>query len=255
MKKLNKIFLLLAASSFLSFGASAQNFNDMLNTVFGNQSNQRSGSKNTNNGLGAGLTNLDISNGLKEALSIGAQNASKRLSVQDGFFKNAAIKILMPPEARKVEQTLRQFGLGNLADQAILYMNRAAEDAASKAAPIFLNAITSITLNDALGILRGGNTAATNYLKSRTQQQLMAAFSPVIRNSLQKVGAQKAWEQAFNAYNKLPMVTKVNTDLTQYVTMKATEGMFVTIADEERKIRENPLGQGSNLIRRVFGNR
>src|SRR5690606_29761868 len=143
--------------------------------------------------------------------------------------------------------------LGSLADQAILYMNRAAEDAASKAAPIFINAITKITLNDALGILRGGNNAATSYLKSRTQQELMSAFSPVIKQSLDKVGAQKAWEQAFKAYNQLPMVSKVNTDLTQYVTQKATDGMFVTIAEEEMKIRQNPMGQASDLLRRVFG--
>src|SRR5690606_21977324 len=115
---------------------------------------------------------------------------------------NAAIKILMPPEARKVEQTLRQIGMGALADQVILYMNRAAEDAAAKAAPIFIGAITRMTLNDALGILRGGNSAATDYLQRVTQQELINAFRPVIQQSLTKVGADKIWNQAFTAYNQ-----------------------------------------------------
>lgn len=257
MKLIKTTFALLALSIASTSVSQAQNFSDVMNTIFGSNSttNKNSGRSNTNNnnGLGAGLSNLDISNGLKEALTLGANNASKKLSITDGFLKNAAVKILMPPEARKVEQTLRQFGLGSLADKAILYMNRAAEDAASKAAPIFINAITGMTLNDALGILRGGNNAATNYLKLKTQQQLMTAFSPVVRNSLQKVGAQKVWEEVFSTYNKLPMVTKVNPDLTSYVTQKATEGMFITIAQEEAKIRQNPMGQASSLLRKVFG--
>lgn len=256
MKAIKKIITITFLIGVLPVMGHAQNFNDLLNTVFGkNNTTNRNSTKQSGSGLGAGLSELDISNGLREALTLGANNASKKLSIQDGFFKNAAIKILMPPEARKVEQTLRQVGLGSLADQAILYMNRAAEDAASKAAPIFIKAITKITLNDALGILRGGNNAATNYLKSRTQQELMSAFSPVIKQSLDKVGAQRAWEQAFNAYNQLPMVSKVNTDLTQYVTQKATDGMFVTIAEEEMKIRQNPMGQASDLLRRVFGSK
>lgn len=252
MKKIKTIALAIAASGILfAQDVQAQNFGDLLNSVFGNGTTNQ----NKNSGLGAGLSNAEITNGLKEALTLGAQNASKRLSIQDGFFKNAAVKILMPPEARKVEQTLRQFGLGHLANQAILLMNRAAEDAASKAAPIFVNAITSMTLNDALGILRGGNTAATDFLRSRTQAELIKAFTPVIRQSLDKVGANKAWEAAFTAYNKLPLVTKVNPNLTEYVAQKATEGMFITIADEERKIRENPMGQASSLLRKVFGGR
>lgn len=232
----------------------AQNWGNIMNSVFGeNNTTSKNSTKSTDKGLGFGLSNLDISNGLKEALTIGANNSSKKLSTTDGFFRNAAVKILMPPEVRKVEQTLRQFGMGSLADKAILYMNRAAEDAASKAGPIFISAISKITLNDALGILRGGNNAATNYLQRATQQELMNAFSPVVRQSLSKVGADKVWQQAFDAYNKLPMVTKVNTDLTNYVTQKTTEGMFKSIAVEELKIRQNPMGQGSNLLRKVFG--
>lgn len=256
MKTIKKIIGVSLFACMLPAMGQAQSFGDLLNTVFGeNNTTNKNSTKKNNSGLGAGLSNMDISNGLKEALTLGANNASKKLSIQDGFFKNAAVKILMPPEVRKVESTLRQFGLGSLADEAILYMNRAAEDAASKAAPIFVNAITKMTLDDALGILRGGNNSATNYLKSRTQQELMAAFGPVVKISLDKVGATKAWETAFGAYNKLPMVSKVNTDLTQYVTQKATEGMFVSIAEEEAKIRKNPLGQGSDLLRRVFGSK
>lgn len=235
--------------------ASAQNINDLLNGLFGKNATAKSGTTKQSSGLGAGLSNADISQGLKEALNIGANNASKSLSVKDGFFRNAAVKILMPKEVQHIEKTLRQFGLGSLADNAILYMNRAAEDAASKAGPIFLDAIRQITLNDALNILRGGNDAATKYLQKMTQQQLINAFSPVIKNSLTKVGADRAWETAFSAYNKIGIGNKVNTDLTQYVTQRATEGMFITIAQEEMKIRQNPAAFGSKILNSVFGNK
>ena len=254
---MKKIFFAIVAAGIATFSiheSRAQSWNDVLNSVFGeNSTSNKNSTKQNTGGLGAGLSNLDISNGLKEALSLGANNASKQLSTTDGFLKNAAVKILMPPEVQKVEKALRQFGMGSLADQAIVAMNRAAEDAASKAGPIFVSAITRITLNDALGILRGGNNAATNYLQRTTQQQLMSAFSPVVKQSLTKVGAERIWQQAFSAYNKLPGVSKVNTDLTNYVTQKATEGMFVSIAAEELKIRQNPTGQASNLLRKVFG--
>lgn len=252
MKRITSIAFLAFFFMYYPGAVQAQSLNDILNSVFGDNASAKSG-KSGQGGLGAGLSQGDIAKGLREALSQGATNASKKLSVQDGFFRNAAVKILMPDEAKAVEKTLRQFGMGSLADQAILYMNRAAEDAASKAAPIFIDAITKITLQDALGILRGGNDAATRYLQKMTQQQLVTAFSPVIKNSLSKVGADRAWQQAFSAYNKLPLTNKVNTDLTQYVTMKATEGMFKSIAEEEMKIRKNPAARTTDILKRVFG--
>lgn len=160
----------------------------------------------------------------------------------------------MPPEVRQVEQTLRSIGMGSEVDKAILAMNRAAEDAAKKAAPIFVDAIRTITINDGLSILRGGNGAATNYLKGRTTQQLTNAFRPVIENSLNKVNATKYWTQVFTIYNRLPTTrNKVNSDLTGYVTERALSGLFVTVEQEENKIRQNPSARVTDLLRKVFG--
>src|SRR6188474_3503240 len=157
---------------------------------------------------GGPLSTDEIVSGLKEALSVGAQRGTDKLSAADGFFKNAALKILMPPEAKKVEETLRSFGMGKQVDQAILSMNRAAEDATKSAAPIFINAIKSISITDALGILKGSDTAATGYLRNKTLSPLTEAFRPVIETSLQKVNATKYWNALFTTYNQLPFVSK-----------------------------------------------
>lgn len=256
---MKKIFVPLVLSGVLSLGfqaAHAQKLNDIFNKVTGGSSNSKSGSQSSNSKssslLGSGLSNTDIASGLKEALKVGAQNATTKLSATNGFFANQAIKILLPPEAQQVEKTLRSVGMGSLVDKAILSMNRAAEDASKKAAPIFLNAITSITIEDGLNILRGGNNAATNYLMGKTTSSLTTAFSPVIKASLDKVGAPALWKSVFSAYNKISL-KKVNPDLTGYVTERALSGLFTTIGTEEAKIRANPLGQASSIIQKVFG--
>ncbi len=232
-----------------SYYAEAQSLADILNTLSGGNSKTTGGQSS-----GKGLSNTDIAKGLKEALSIGAKNASNKLSATDGFFKNAAIKILLPPEARQVEQSLRAIGMGSMVDKAILSMNRAAEDAAKQAAPIFLNAITSMSIQDGLNILQGGNNAATNFLKAKTTSSLTAAFSPVIKKSLDKVGAVGLWKTVFSTYNNLPLSQKkVNPDMTAYVTERALNGMFVSIAEEEAKIRTDPAAQVTNILRQVFG--
>ena len=159
----------------------------------------------------------------------------------------------MPPEAQKVERALRSVGLGGEVDKAILAMNRAAEDAAAQAAPIFINAIKAMTIQDGLGILQGGNGAATRYLKGKTTAQLTNAFRPVIENSLRKVDATKYWAEVFRLYNQMPFVSKVNPDLTAYVTEKALSGLFVTVEQEENKIRQNPSARVTDLLRKVFG--
>lgn len=260
---MRKIFapLVLSGIFCLTFPAThAQSLNDLFNKVTGNGSDSKSGTnQNTNNNksvsnslLGSGLSNTDIASGLKEALKVGAQNATTQLSATNGFFANQAIKILLPPEAQQVEATLRSVGMGSLVDKAILSMNRAAEDASKKAAPIFLNAITSITIDDGLNILRGGNNSATNYLKGRTTASLTTAFNPVIKSSLDKVGAPAIWKSVFSAYNRIS-AKKVNPDLTAYVTERALSGLFTTIGTEEAKIRANPMGQVSSIIQKVFG--
>ena len=160
----------------------------------------------------------------------------------------------MPPEARKIENTLRQFGFGNQCDRLILSLNRAAEDAAGKAVPIFVNAITSMSITDALGILRGGNNAATNFLKQMTTNALTQAFRPVIEQSLGKVDATRYWKDVFSIYNTLPITrNKVNTDLTGYVTERALNGLFVNVAQEEANIRTNPGARVNDIVRKVFG--
>jgi len=198
------------------------------------------------------LSTTDVVSGLKEALAVGTQNGNQKLSAVDGFFKDAAIKILMPDEAKKVEQKLRSVGLGKQVDNAILSMNRAAEDAAKSATPIFINAIKDMSIADAWGILKGGDFAATNYLKSKTTAELTTAFRPVIEQSLAKVEATKYWNTVFTTYNTFSK-EKVNTDLAAFVTEKALAGIFYQVQLEEQKIRKDPLARTSDILKKVFG--
>lgn len=201
-----------------------------------------------------GLSNADIVSGLKEALSVGAQQSANQLSSLDGFFKNAAIKILLPEEAQKVEKTLRDVGLGSLVDKAVLSVNRAAEDAAKSAAPIFINAVKTMSIQDALGILKGGDFAATNYLKQKTTAELTAAFKPVIEQSLSKVGATKYWSDVFTNYNRFA-TNKINPDLSSFVTGKAMDGIFYEVGLEEQKIRKDPVARTTEILKKVFGSK
>ncbi|TDH29370.1 DUF4197 domain-containing protein [Segetibacter sp. 3557_3] len=198
-----------------------------------------------------GLSVNEIANGLKEALTIGVQKGSGKLSAVDGFFKDAAVKILMPAEAVKVEQKLRALGLGKQVDNAVLTMNRAAEDAAKSASPIFINAIKQMTIQDAAGILKGGDFAATDYLKSKTTLELTNAFRPVIEKSLEKVDATKYWTTLFSTYNRFS-TNQVNTDLTAYVTEKALAGIFHQVSLEEQKIRKDPVARTTDILKKVF---
>jgi hypothetical protein len=203
-------------------------------------------------GANGQLTTGEIASGLKQALEVGAQNSANQLSSLDGFFKNAAIKILLPAEAQKVEKTLRDVGMGSLVDKAILSVNRAAEDAAKSAAPIFIDAIKTMTIQDALGILKGGDFAATNYLKSKTTSALTSAFKPVIESSLTKVNATKYWSDVFTNYNRFA-TNKINPDLSAFVTGKAIDGIFYQVSLEEQKIRKDPVARVTDLLKKVFG--
>ncbi len=203
--------------------------------------------------LGKGLSSDDIAAGLKDALNHGIQKSTQQLSAVDGFFKDAAVKILFPPEAAKMEKTLRNAGFGPQVDKAILDINRAAEDAAKSAAAIFLNAIKSMSVTDGINILRGSDTSATAYLRKSTTIQLTAAFLPVITNSLQKTGATQSWKTVVDTYNKIPLTKKVNPDLPAYATDKALTGVFYYVAVEEKSIRQNPAAQADDLLKKVFG--
>jgi len=198
-------------------------------------------------------SSLEIGNGLKEALEVGIAEGANRLSMEDGYFGNSLIKVLLPPEAAKVETTLRSLGLGSMVDKTIESLNRGAENAAKEAAPIFVSAIKSMTINDATSILLGEENAATSYLKSSTSAQLTAAFTPVIEASLNEVNATKYWTEMITRYNKIPLVEDVNPDLTSYVTEKALDGLFIMVAKEELQIRENVSARSSDLLQKVFG--
>ena len=202
---------------------------------------------------GVPVSSNEISNGLKEALSIGVTKGANLLSQPDGFFANAALKILLPPEAKKVESTLRTIGMGKQVDEAILSMNRAAEDACKSATPIFTNAIKQMTVTDAIEILKGADTAATKYLQVKTTTELTNAFRPVIETSLQKTNATSQWKTLVNAYNQISF-KKINPDLAGYVTEKSLNGIYQQIAIEEKEIRKNPAARTTDLLKKVFSN-
>lgn len=203
-------------------------------------------------GSSGNLSNEEIISGLREALKIGTDNSSRKLGSMDGFFKDAVIKILMPEEAKKAEKTLRSLGMGSIVDNAILSMNRAAEDASKGVGNIFWNAIRQMTIKDGLQILKSGDFAATDYLKKMTTAEITAKFRPVIDSSLTKVDATRYWKDVFTAYNRFSM-KPINPDLSAYVTDKALSGLFYYIGQEEKKIRKDPAAQVTNLLKRVFG--
>lgn len=232
-----RALLILILSCFL-LTSQAQSLSNLLNA------NKKGGVP--------GIQQDEIAKGLKEALQVGADKTIQQLTKTDGFFGNAAIKILMPPEAEKIEKSLRSLGFNKQVDDAILSMNRAAEDAAKQAAPLFVKAIQEISLEDAMGILKGDDKAATSYLQGKTNTALTAAFRPSIEQSLDKTGATKQWNSIITQYNKFTF-KKINPDLVGYVTEKSLAGIFTQIAEQEQQIRKDPLARSSDLLKKVFG--
>ena len=205
----------------------------------------------TESGL-PGMDNQMIGNGLKQALDFGIDKQVTKLTSKDGFYGNDLVKILLPEELQKVDNTLRAIGLGSLADEGIKALNRAAEDAVSEATPIFVNAVKEITFTDVRNILLGSDNAATSYLEGKTQTELYGKFNPVIKNSFAKVGADQIWTNLITKYNELPLTNDVNPDLTDYVTQQALQGVYKMIAVEEKEIRTNTQSRTTDLLRRVF---
>jgi hypothetical protein len=201
-----------------------------------------------------GLTEKDAVDGIREALINGTGESVKLVSVLNGYWGNPEIKIPFPSEAQEMETKLRAIGMGKKVDEFNESMNRAAEKAASEAKPIFISAIKGMTVRDAINIVKGADNAATMYLKNTTSPELVNKFKPVIKNSLDNVNATKYWGDLITIYNKIPMVKKMNPDLSDYVTHKAIDGLFVMIAKEEIKIRRDPMARTSELLKRVFGN-
>lgn len=238
-----------STSTSTNTSSSPSNTSSPLDGIVGSVGSLLGGSSNGGNNMTQDLA----AKGLKEALNIGTSAASNNLGKIDGFLANAAVKILFPPEAKKLENTLRSLGMGSVCDQVITSVNRAAEGAVVEAKPIFLEAIKQMTITDAINILTGGQDAATQYLQKTSGQALMAKFQPIIQDNLQKTNATKYWSDAMTAYNAVPFVQKINPNLSQYVTQKASDGIFLMVAEEEKKIRSNPTERIGSVIQDVFG--
>ena len=199
-----------------------------------------------------GVTDSEINSGLKQALQFGIDKEVTSLATEDGFFKNELVRIGLPPELQKVDKTLRDVGLDNLADEGLRVLNRAAEDAVGEAIPVFASAVKEISFADARNILLGNDDAATSYLATKTETELYAKFSPIINNSLEKVGANQVWSNLIQRYNAIPLTSKVNPDLTDYVTNEALDGVYRMIEKEEKDIRNSLNSRTTDLLRRVF---
>lgn len=233
-------FSIILLGLFLIPSASYSQF-DLKKVLGGNKSN-------------SGITENEAGQGIKEALTQGVTNAVLNLNKTDGFFGSEFYKMLLPEDAKKVERTLRNIGMGAQVDKAILSINRGAEDAVAFAKPIFIDAIKEMTLKDALNIVKGPKDAATNYFKEKTKEKLITAFSPSVQSSLDKVDATKYYSDIIISYNNLPTTfKKVNPDLTSYVVGKAVDALFDQVAKEEENIRANPLARTSDILKKIFG--
>jgi RNA binding exosome subunit len=194
-----------------------------------------------------------IISGLKEALSIGTDNAVKNVSQVDGYFGNQAIKILMPEKIQKVADILKNIGYQKQVDDFVFSMNRAAEKAALQATSIFVGAIKEMTFEDARKILNGGDTAATDFFKSKTHDKIYSAFKPIISSSVDEVGVTHSYKEMMGKYETLPFMSTTSIDLDHYVTTKAMDGLFYMVGQEEKKIRTNPAARVTDLLKTVFG--
>jgi hypothetical protein len=250
-KKTKRTTITTETSKTASKSSSSQSTDS--GSVMGNVMESLGGLLGGSSSSSGSMTNELAANGLKQALSAGTDLAANNLGQIDGFLANAAVKILFPPEARKIESTLRSLGMGSVCDQVITSVNRAAEAAVVEAKPIFVEAIKQMTITDAINILTGDKDAATQYLQRTSGQVLIAKFEPIIQSNLQKANATKYWSDAIKAYNALPFVQKMNPNLSQYVTQKATDGIFLMVAIEEGKIRENPAQRVGSVLQDVFG--
>lgn len=242
---MKKIFGLAMAAVFATFFLASCSSTQVLKTV--------EDVLNASTGGDGQVSNSMIASGLKEALNKGVSTGVARTSKKDGYLKNPLIKILWPKEAEKVANTLRDVGLGGEVDKVVTSLNRAAEKASVKAKPIFVDAVKQLTFQDVMGILKGSDNAATDYLRRTTSKSLTTAFTPVIDNSLKEVDATKYWGDIFNTYNRIPLVKKqVNPDLTAYVTDQALGGLFTMIEKEEKLIRKDPIARTTDILKKVF---
>ncbi len=239
-------FLLCAAGT-----ADATNFFDKLKELSEKKDQQQQAAPAQ--GSGAGKDEATVSAGLKEALTIGSQKAVAAVAKQDGYFGNPAIRIPLPEKVKSSERMLRKVGLGKQVDEFVLTMNRAAEKAAPAAKDIFVGAVKEMTIVDALNVLRGGDTAATEYLRSKTNDKLYGAFKPTVSKAVMDVGVTKAYQELVDKGKKTRLIKDGSLDLDHHVTTKALDGLFLMLGEEEKKIRKDPAAQVTDLLKRVFG--
>lgn len=200
------------------------------------------------------ISEQEAAEGIRQALNQGVGRGISTLHTENGFFGNDFYKILLPPDAKRIENTLRDLGMGGMVDRAILQINRAAEDAVGFARPIFADAITQMTITDAINIVTGSDSAATAYFRLKTTDKLVAAFSPVIKQALDKFEATKYYADVVNTYNRFPTtINKINPDLPSFVVGRAVDALFDQVAKEEANIRANPVARTSEILKKVFG--
>lgn len=233
MKKLIGLFLIM-----ISMGCTTQQIADTMRILTDENS---------------ALTSAEVDEGLREALIKGISVGTDEVSKVGGYLNNPKIRIPFPPEIQKVENTLRDIGMGSLVDDFVTTLNRGAEEAAKEAKPIFVSSIQQMTIGDALAILRGSEDEATQYLKRTTTDELTNKFMPRIQNALNETGATKYYTDIVNTYNSIPLVQKVNPNLGEYATALAIDGLFLKIAEEEKNIRQNPAARTTEILKRVFG--
>ena len=247
---MKKIMIGIIAGALLASTAAATNLLDRVKDLTGRKDKQSSTGAPAQ---GGSLDKETVAAGLKEALSVGSQNAVKIVSQADGYFKNPAIKIPLPEKVKKVERPLRKIGLGKQVDEFIVTMNRAAEKAAPVAKDIFIGAVKEMTITDAIKILQGGDTAATDYFKSKTHDKLYGAFKPTVSKAVMEVGVTKAYQQLVDKAKRTKLIKDESLDLDHHVTTKALDGLFTMVAAEESRIRANPAARTTELLQKVFG--
>lgn len=254
MKKLFIAFLALGVA-----GMQAQSLGDMWNKAKENGGKAVEDIKNaasTATGGGSTVkipTDEEIIAGLKEALNQGTNISTAATSKADGYLKNPRLFIPFPPEATEMKARLVKLGMEKKVNEFETSLNRAAEEAAKTAAPVFLAAIKNMTVKDGMGILKGADTAATSYLKTATSPELYTQYKPIVKNAINKVKVTQHWNPLVKKYNKIPGVKKQNPDLDDYVTKKAIYGLFLLVADEEAKIRKDPMTRVNDILKNVFG--
>jgi len=241
-------WLILAAGLALALPAHAVDWGEMLKGVFGKPATQPA----TTSGVDA-LSTTEINAGLKEALTRGADAAVAQLGQKDGFFGNAALKIPLPPSLQKAEKAMRLFGMGKQADELVLSMNRAAEAAVPEAKTLLVGAVKEMTLEDARGILTGGQTSATDFFRSKTEAQLTERFGPIVKANTDKVGLAQQYNQYAGAAAQFNLIDKKQASVEQYVTQQALDRLYTVIGEKEAALRANPMQAGSDLLKKVFG--